>query len=381
MKSSKKLIASILTCALALSVSTGSAVFAAETDTDITAPTTTVVQLHKFDATQSLLSKIITQSKVYAQNIKELTSKYRIKKGGLYLTEGDFTYLIRLRLKTGFYAELISYSGNDTEITVPAFVNGKIPVERIYSFGSDLDEAYRYSVKTLNIPSTVKTLSGSDTFDLFGLENINVSPENPYITSVDGVVFSKDMSSLLALPSARTSYTIPDTVTSIYDFACYASSLEKIDFPKNLVDIGDYAFFSSPKLTEIKLPQTTKYIGKEAFAHCVNLTKAVIPLDVEGIDAYTFSDTAKTFVILSADTIKKGESLAVVAANPNLTDTQYAFYYKKSSNIIWTTIQRFDTASVAWITPKSSGNYKICVKFKDSDGVISKQYIDIKVLP
>ena len=198
---------------------------------------------------------------------------------------------------------------------------------------------------------------------------------------MDGVVFSKNITKLLALPSARTSYTIPDTVTSIGEFSCYASTLEKVTFPEKLTSIGEYAFFSSPRLTEIKLPETTQYIGKEAFAHCENLTKAVIPLDVEGIDAYTFSGTAKTFVILSADTIKKGDSLAVVAANPDLTDTQYAFYYKKSSDIIWTTIQRFDTTSVAWITPKRSGNYKICVKFKDTDGVILKQYIDIKVLP
>ena len=378
MKSSKKWIASMLACALALSVNTG--VLAAETDTD-TAPTTAVVQLHKFDAKQSLLSKIITQSKVYAQHIKEITSKYRIKKGGIYLTEGDFTYLIRLNVKTGFYAELVSYSGNDTEITVPSFVNGKIPVERIYSFGSDLDEEYRYSVKTLNLPETIKTLSGSDTFDLFGLENINVSPENPYITSVDGVVFSKNITKLLALPSARTSYTIPDTVTSIGEFSCYASMLEKVTFPEKLNFIGEYAFFSSPKLMEIKLPETTQYIGKEAFAHCVNLTKAVIPLDVEGIDAYTFSDTAKTFVILSADTIKKGDSVAVAAANPDYINMNYAFYYKKSSDKKWTTIQNFDTSAVAWITPKRSGNYKICVKFKDTDGVILKQYIDIKVLP
>ena len=69
-----------------------------------------------------------------------------------------------------------------------------------------------------------------------------------------------------------------------------------------------------------------------------------------------------------------------MAANPNLTDTDYAFYYKKSSDKKWTTIQNFDRASVAWITPKRSGDYRICVKFKDADGVISKQYIDIKVL-
>ena len=157
--------------------------------------------------------------------------------------------------------------------------------------------------------------------------------------------------------------------------------MRRIYLPVNTEYIGDYAFFSSPRLTEIKLPKTTAYIGKEAFAHCVNLTKAVIPLDVEGIDGYTFSNTDKTFVILSADTIKQGDSIAVVAANPNLTDTDYAFYYKKSSDKKWTTIQNFDRASVAWITPKRSGDYRICVKFKDADGVISKQYIDIKVLP
>ena len=315
--------------------------------------------------------------KTALQLLKNKSEKYSYKNGRLYLTEGDFKYLVHLSVKKGgSYARLISYSGNDTEITVPAYADG-FPVRYIYSFG-ELDESYRYSVKTLNVPETVKDISAADVFDLFGLENINISPENPYITSIDGVAFDNSLTKLLALPSARKNYAVPDEVLSIGRYACYASSLENITFPENLIYIGEYAFFSSPNLKEISLPQSTEIIGDYAFAHCVNLQKAVLPFNTELCYSNVFEETSDGFATISSETVKLGEEIIVSTYDRNDNST-YAFYYKYSSDKKWHTQQNFTDINIAVICPDKVGDYRICAKTKAPDGTIAKQYFDIKV--
>ena len=358
MKLHKKIIAAAL--ALSVAASSGLCVSA--------------VGSNNFDAKQSLLSKIITQSKIYAQQFKKPVISYHT---AFYITVNDFKYLIHFNFRNGLTAELVAYYGNDTEITVPEFVGNKIPVTKIYSFG-ELDEDYRCSVKTLNLPKTIKALDGSDVFDLFNLENINVSPENPYITSVDGVVFSKDLSELSVLPSARTSYTIPDEVTAIGDYACYASSLENVTFPINLRSIGEYAFFSSPELKEITLPQSTETVDDYAFANCVNLQKAVVPFDTDLSYSKVFEATADNFTAISSNTIKLGEEI-IARTYEKDDDSTYAFYYKHSSDKKWHTQQNFTDMNIAVICPDKTGDYRICAKVKSPDGTVVKNYFNITV--
>lgn len=326
-----------------------------------------------------LPDETVQNLKMILQLLKNKSEKYSYSNGRLYLTEADFTYTVHLSLIKGrSYATVIAYSGDDTEINIPAYADG-FPVRYIYSFG-ELDEDYRYSVKTLDLPETVKSVSGASVFDLFGLENIHVSSENPYITSVDGVAFSKDLSKLLALPSARTSYTIPDEVTSIGDYACYASSLENVTFPENLVSIGEYAFFASPALKKIRIPQSTETIGDYAFAHCVNLQNAVVPLNTELSYSKAFESVADNFTAVSADTIKLGEDI-VIRTNEKNDGSKYAFYFKLSYELLWHSQQTFSDMNITVFTPKKVGNYRICTKIKKPDGTIVKNYCNITVKP
>ncbi len=50
----------------------------------------------------------------------------------------------------------------------------------------------------------------------FTLRNgAEVSADNPYMTAVDGVLYNKDVTKLLQIPSSLTSYVFPDTVTEV----------------------------------------------------------------------------------------------------------------------------------------------------------------------
>ena len=53
------------------------------------------------------------------------------------------------------------------------------------------------------------------------IEKLNVSPDNPYFKSIDGILYNKDVTELVRVPKYihnndfgyRYSYTLPNTVT------------------------------------------------------------------------------------------------------------------------------------------------------------------------
>ena len=72
------------------------------------------------------------------------------------------------------------------------------------------------------------------------IENITVDPANRYFESYDGVLFTKSMGTLVAYPPGRalTSYTIPDSVFSLEDYAFLNARLESLIIPNSVVSIG-----------------------------------------------------------------------------------------------------------------------------------------------
>lgn len=70
------------------------------------------------------------------------------------------------------------------------------------------------SLKSITLPSTVKTVTGTAFKGCDNLENIYVAADNPYFTSIDGVLYSKDLTRLVCVPAKKTSIVMPGTVTS-----------------------------------------------------------------------------------------------------------------------------------------------------------------------
>jgi hypothetical protein len=98
-----------------------------------------------------------------------------------------------------------------------------------------------------------------------------VEEDNPYYTSVDGVLFSKDMTKIVALPAKlKGVYEIPYGVTSIddYQFESYFSGLKGIKLPSTVTKIGRDAFFGCSGLTIVEIPSSVTSIGAQAFVGC-----------------------------------------------------------------------------------------------------------------
>ncbi len=85
------------------------------------------------------------------------------------------------------------------------------------------------------------------------------------------------------------SVTIPDSVTSIGDYAFYGcSSLTAITIPDSVTSIGWNAFDSCSSLTAITIPDSVTSIGWNAFDSCSSLTAITIPDSVTSIDVSAF---------------------------------------------------------------------------------------------
>gem|GEM_PF-808677 len=124
------------------------------------------------------------------------------------------------------------------------------------------------------------------------LRSIEVDPANPAYSSVDGVLFNHDKTTLLRYPSGhpRESYTIPSGVTLVYDHAFQvAANLIEIQFPDTLTAIGSHAFSTATSLRSLSVPASVKKIGRSAFVQAVRLETLDLGEGVQEVGDYAFA--------------------------------------------------------------------------------------------
>lgn len=145
------------------------------------------------------------------------------------------------------------------------------------------------------------------------LKAFSVDKENTEFCSVDGVLFTKDMKTLLFYPNSRSSeYVIPDSVETLRAKSFYkCSSLEKLTLSENLTRIEDKVFFRCSAMTDVILTEKLEFIGMDAFGYCSELTEMTVPASVKQIDDYAFYNCNKLLNIKmqgNKDDIKLGKN-------------------------------------------------------------------------
>lgn len=161
--------------------------------------------------------------------------------------------------------EITITGAEPTEIlNVPSEIDG-IPVTALsedFVFGLGFD-----GVKTLNIPASVTSIPvGENGISSSYLEDVNVDSANPVYSSDSGILFSKDMKTLLGCPAYKTGeYTIPEGVVQLEANAFEGADLTEIILPESLVTIGEECF-SGSRLEKIFIPKNVSSFPETSFA-------------------------------------------------------------------------------------------------------------------
>lgn len=194
-----------------------------------------------------------------------------------------------------------------TKIVIPDEYDG-VPVTKIADFSATNLEY----VTEITIGKNVREISDWAFGNSKKVTKIEVDDNNPYICDVDGVVYTKDMKTVLFYPPQRgvvtdkdengnevkaISYEIPEGVETIRSKAFYkCSDLKEIKLPSTLKTIEEKAFFLCD-LKEIILPDGLETIGKDAFGFCSSLKEVTVPASVTRIDEYAFYSCTSLFDI------------------------------------------------------------------------------------
>jgi hypothetical protein len=128
------------------------------------------------------------------------------------------------------------------------------------------------------------------------LTEILVNGNNLNYASVGGVLYDKDITVLIQYPirNTRTSFTIPNGVTSIGTYAFQScTGLTNITIPNSVTSIGEGAFSGCMVLTSVTIGSGVTSIGDSAFSLCTALTGVTIPNSVTSIGKGAFSDCTK----------------------------------------------------------------------------------------
>ncbi len=169
-----------------------------------------------------------------------------------------------------------------------------------------------------------------DAFDgVSSLKSINVNARNKKYSSIDGVLFNKEMTKLIKYPGGKTNshYAVPESVKTILSNAfTYCKDLTSLDVPASVELISDYAinsndsnitsinvdgnnkYYSSQdgvlfdkakkklilypyykKEKEYEIPKGVETIKKNAFINCYYLQQLTIPTSVIAIEELVFN--------------------------------------------------------------------------------------------
>ncbi len=213
------------------------------------------------------------------------------------------------------------------------------------------------SLTQITIPKSVTGI-GNDAFcGCRSVTAITVDALNPIYSSLDGVLFDKSQTALIQYPPGKVGgYTIPSSVTNIFDHAFYLSSLTSVTIPNNVTSIGDFAFYGCG-LASVTIPSNVTSIGDMAFCRCHSLT--AITVDAlnsvySSVDGALF-DKNRTLLIQYPGG-EAGSSYSIPNSVSNIGDDAFA----GDEHLITVTIPNsvtniFDQAF--WLCPNLTGAY------------------------
>ncbi|MCM1071121.1 MAG: leucine-rich repeat protein [[Clostridium] fimetarium] len=214
--------------------------------------------------------------------------------------DGDFSYTLNFEEKTATLTKYFSYTPKDSiDVVIPDKISDMEGNE--YKVTEIAYGVFEYNdkekIRSVVLPKYLRKLS----FDVFSacanltsvtvrcpvseefilnwmfnnsnkLMTFDAGDDNEYFKSVDGVLYDKELKTLIASPSAKDVVLIPNTVDSIAGWAFSHSRIRNVTLSKAVTKIGIGAF-SQSYIESVKIESDSLRIGNSVFYDCRKLEK------------------------------------------------------------------------------------------------------------
>lgn len=209
---------------------------------------------------------------------------------------------------------------DEHRVEIPAKIDG-LPVVALAdgAFGEGL------YIEHLSLPATLRTVSGRALAALQELKVIETEEGSPYLKAINGVLYSADMTLLIAYPNNKpgTDFLVPPSVTVI----------------------GEYALTSRNLLTLSNFHDTfIEALRPYALAGCINLQTLYIPISLSSVE-----ENALACPSLTSIKTRKG--------NPNFWTINEALYNHDKTVLIRYPAGRVDNAFTVYRSAHTIASY------------------------
>lgn len=134
-------------------------------------------------------------------------------------------------------------------------------------------------LRSINLPSTLKTINDSAFSGCTGLTNVTIPPNS--VITIGSNAFN-GCTSLVNI-------TIPDSVVNINSYAfANCTNLPSVTIPDSVTSISEGAFQSCTELTEVNIGDGVTYIAPYAFRYCSKLVYLNLGRNINHIDYEAF---------------------------------------------------------------------------------------------
>ena len=193
------------------------------------------------------------------------------------------------------------------------------------------------SLTEITLPDTIKDIKPTLFVNCKSLKAVNIVPGGDYC-SVDGVVYTSDMKTLVYVPRAvYGKFVVPETVENIGEDACRYCKISEVELPKSLKTIGKSAF-REQQLTTLDIPASVTEIGGYAFRDNAKLETLTLHDGLTTLGELVFDGTAIKELYLPDTVTECGKYFvgnlrvpisapyALYDANSDLRDSRYVTF-------------------------------------------------------
>ncbi|AAM07636.1 cell surface protein [Methanosarcina acetivorans C2A] len=192
--------------------------------------------------------------------------------------------------------------GKTGPVSVP---NSVTTIERVAFSGCT-------GLTSVAIPDSITSIGDYAFSSCSALTAIDVDTDNSVYASIDGILYNKDITTLIRCPPGKTDpVTIPDSVTTI-DVSAFSgcTGLTSVTIPDGVTSIGTYAFYGCSGLATVTIPDSVTTIDASAFRDCTALASVTIGNNVTSIGYYAFRDCSGLTTVTIPDSVTSIPSYA-----------------------------------------------------------------------